>query len=520
MAAPQPIHIFQKDVRHLWPETLITLLLFVAFAWSVPYGWHTSEYSQFIPLLAGLLHVLMPIAWLVVIARLVQDESLVGDRQFWTSRPYHWASLLAAKLLYLVVFIYVPFFLMQVYLLKHAGLYPSTVLPELLHNLLLLTVIVIVPLTALAAVTSTFPRLLLSAVGAIVYCLIVGAVFLVRFLLRMPPPHFFDLLLALVILLPAIALVYQYATRKTMISRAILVATPLVVVLLLLLIPAAALIKSAYPVESSATAPKLTAIPIPATTEVTNAPLRAVRGDVLLTLPFQVQGVDNKTNYSIEGVAANLENNATHWASPYENALGAAINGSAPYTVVRVTMPQAIFDKVHASPADLHVSLAAEHLQAQDATTWKSTLLPFSVPGKGVCFYPPRDSDNPGGDPVCRFPLHTPDVLLASAELAPNSCASPAGPPVPGRAQLGSAAPFTLDFNPVVLVPLALVTGDPSTQHHYELCPGTPITFLEAKDAGKVRFELDAKAITLDAYAARVPTAAPPQGPAITPMPQ
>ena len=40
---PQPLHIFSKDVRHLWPETLLTLLLFVAFAWVVPYGWQASE---------------------------------------------------------------------------------------------------------------------------------------------------------------------------------------------------------------------------------------------------------------------------------------------------------------------------------------------------------------------------------------------------------------------------------------------------------------------------------------------
>ena len=520
MAAPQPLHIFQKDVRHLWPETLITLALFAAFAWSVPYGWHTSEYSQFIPLLAGLLHVLMPISWMVVIARLVQDEALVGDRQFWTSRPYHWASLLGAKLLFVAVFIYLPFFLMQVYLLKHAGLYPTTVLPELLHNLLLLTVIVIVPIMAIAAVTSTFPRLLLSTIGAIVYIIVIAVVFLIRFVTRMPPPHFFDLLLALVILLPALALVYQYATRKTAVSRTILVATPLLVVLILLLTPAAALIRSAFPVDNSASAPKLTAIPIPASAEISNAPLRTQRGDVLLTLPFQVQGVDDKSNYSIEGVAAKLDQGSTHWSSPYETAFNSAIGGSLPYTVVRVTMPEKVFTQIRTTPLDLHVSIAADHLKAQDNTTWKSTLLPFSIPGKGVCFYPPADSDNPGGDAICRFPLRTPDVLLASADVAPNSCAQPAGPPVPGRAQIGSPTPFTLDFNPVVLVPLTLQTGDPTAQHHYELCPGTPINFLEAKDAGKVRFEVDAKSIALDPYAARIPTPAGPQPPAVTQIPQ
>ncbi len=518
MAAPQSIHIFQKDVRHLWPETLVSLLLFAAFAWSVPFGWHTSEYSQFIPLLAGLLHVLMPIAWLVVIARLIQDESLVGDRQFWTSRPYHWASLLGAKLLYIAVFIYLPFFLMQVYLLKHAGLYPSTVIPALLHNLLLLTVIVIVPITVIAAVTSSFPRLLLSTIGAIVYVLIAGGFFAYMLFQRMPPPHFTDLLFALVIFLPAIALVYQYATRKTQISRILLLAAPLVILLLLAITPATALIHSAYPV-AGADAPKLTAIPLPASAETPNAPVRIVRNDVILTLPFQVQGVDDQSNYAIQGTAASFSNAAAHWSSPYLTAFGSAISGSLPYTVVRLTIPQAIFNKVHTTPIDLHLSLAADHLKAKAATTWKSSLLPFSVPGKGVCFYPSRDSDEPAGDPVCRFPLHAPDVLFATAEVAPSSCASPAGPSVPGRASLtGVGSP--LDFDPVLLVPLTLATGDPEAQHHYELCPGTPISFLEAQDAGKVRFELDAKAVTLDPYAVRVPTAAGPQAPSVTQIPQ
>ena len=31
MALPQPLHIFRKDLTHLWPETLFVLVLFAAF---------------------------------------------------------------------------------------------------------------------------------------------------------------------------------------------------------------------------------------------------------------------------------------------------------------------------------------------------------------------------------------------------------------------------------------------------------------------------------------------------------
>ena len=518
MAAPQPIHIFQKDVRHLWPETLITLLLFVAFAWSVPYEWHTSAYSRLVPVLAGLLHVLMPIAWLVVIARLIQDESLVGDRQFWTSRPYHWASLLGAKLLYIAVFIYLPFFLMQVYLLKHAGLYPSTVIPALLYNLLLLTVVLIIPIMAIAAVTSTFPRVLLSVIGAIVYLLVLIGIFVYAFFQRMPPPHFEDLVFALIVLLPAAALIYQYATRKTTISRILLLAAPVVILLLLAVTPATTLIHHSYPV-AAANQPTLTFAPRPESVPTRQGALRTLQGSVLLPLHFTVQGVDEQSTYAIKGVAASFASAGEKWASPYINGLGSAITASPEGTNAVVAMPQAIFNKVHNTPVDLHLSIVADHLKADPPSTWKSSQSPFSVPGKGVCFYPSADSDDPNGDAVCRFPFHAPEILFATAEVAPQSCASPVGPPVPARGSLAGSVSL-LDFDPVILSDLTLATGDPDAQHHYELCPGTPISFLEAKDAGKVRFELDAKGITLDPYAVRIPTPAGPQPPPVTQIPQ
>ncbi len=509
---PQPLHIFQKDLRHLWPETLVTLLLFVAFAWAVPYGWQTTEYSIFIKLLAGFLHVLMPIAWLIVISRLIHDESLVGDRQFWTSRPYHWASLLAAKALYIVVFLYVPFFLMQVYLLKHAGLYPTTAIPALLHNLLLLTVILIVPIAAIAAVTSTFPRLLLSTIGAIIYILIVAGLFGFAFFDHMPPPHLSGIIAALVIVLPLAALIYQYATRKTTTSRILLLATPILIPILLILTPATALIHSSYPVIAAADAPTLTVIPAPPGTPVSPGHLQTFRGNVLLNLPFAVKDSDKDSNYALQGVEAHLTGPTT-WTSAYLSTFGSSINASVPYTVVRLFMPQSVFDKAKTSPADLHLSIAADHLKAKPTSTWKSTLLPFSIPGHGVCF---SSSESPDEAPTCRFPLKAPEILYASAPLSATSCAQQGTQQVSGRAALSSSS-STLDFDPVITVPLNFTTGDPNPQHHYQFCAGTPLTFLEAESVGKVRFEVDAKQLTLDPYATRVQARATPGAPAPQP---
>lgn len=59
------------------------------------------------------------IFWLFLVIRVVQGESLVGDRQWWTTKPYVWWQLLLAKLLFVVVFICVPLFHVQLFLLHH-----------------------------------------------------------------------------------------------------------------------------------------------------------------------------------------------------------------------------------------------------------------------------------------------------------------------------------------------------------------------------------------------------------------
>ena len=503
MALPQPLHIFRKDVRHLWPETLVVLALFAAFAWSAPSGWQNSPYAAAAPVLSVFLKFLMPISWLVVISRLIHDEPLVGDRQFWTSRPYHWAKLMAAKLLYLGVFLYLPFLLMQAWLLKHAGLYPTTALPALLQNLLLLTVIIVVPLIAIAAVTSTFARMLVSVLGAVIYIVILGLIFGFLAFQRMPPPVLQPVLIGIFIVLPAVALVYQYATRKTTNARIMLAATPLLIFILLFLTPAAALIRSAYPVLTGSADPKLTSIPDEYAPKAPKpGELITFRKQAEITLPFTVAGVDKDSNYIIRGASVTIDTTSgVHYVSPYIAATG-QFNAGAPFGLVNVPIPLEIFNKIKSGPADIHLSLATDHLKAESVQTWKATLLPFAVPGHGICSY---SSDSLSAPPTCRYPFKAPELNLVSAPLAVNSCAGSNAQPVSGETILGGAS-GSLDFDPVVTVPLALHPRQQVPQGiNFLLCPGTLLSFIEARQEGKARFEFDEKGLILENYAAHMP---------------
>src|SRR3989454_8740186 len=105
--------IFKKHPRRHWPEILISLALLALFTRHQLHPWQNSNaFSSFSPyffILEG--SYITPatiLFWAFLIVRVVQGESLVRDRQWWVTKPYEWWNLLAAKLLFIFIFISVP----------------------------------------------------------------------------------------------------------------------------------------------------------------------------------------------------------------------------------------------------------------------------------------------------------------------------------------------------------------------------------------------------------------------------
>lgn len=118
----QALHIFRKDVRRLWPLITLVWALFASVAadWiprSGPPGIGAGSVAGgasfgyvnvgLAPLLALLPILSVPACWILA-ARVVQQEPLPGERQFWLTRPYDRLSLLLAKVLFLSVFVLLP----------------------------------------------------------------------------------------------------------------------------------------------------------------------------------------------------------------------------------------------------------------------------------------------------------------------------------------------------------------------------------------------------------------------------
>ncbi len=147
----QALHIFKKDVRYLRWEIAIFVTLSAFFAWVQLSASVRMPYPEIL---------LFGSAYLV--ARSVHAEAIPGDTQFWITRPYRWTSLLLAKLLFIVVAVNVPVFLLRLALLVGAGFPLGANLPGLLFSQALIVMLNIVPFTALAAVTSSLAGMVLA----------------------------------------------------------------------------------------------------------------------------------------------------------------------------------------------------------------------------------------------------------------------------------------------------------------------------------------------------------------------
>jgi hypothetical protein len=104
----QTLHIFRKDLRRLrWWMAVWVVLLGIQTASTVvspPLALRAAGVQMMLPQIDSFMAAVIALMLALMVARLVHEEPLVGLDWFWVSRPYDWRSLLAAKLLLVVLF--------------------------------------------------------------------------------------------------------------------------------------------------------------------------------------------------------------------------------------------------------------------------------------------------------------------------------------------------------------------------------------------------------------------------------
>jgi hypothetical protein len=489
----QMFHIFRKDVRHLWVELGVYAGLLAVFVVAEPYTWAGAAVSGIqLVMLAGLLKLLIPVMWLSLVARLVQDEALVGDRQFWMTRPYAWGSLLAAKVLFVAVCVVLPFAVMQWALVARAGLELWPAVPAQGPELLLLALLVWLPFVAVAAVTRSVQRTFLTLLGTVVVLgLLVPTLASMTLMAppRMVPPYTLGAFAVVFGGGLVSVLVYQYATRRTGQSNGALVA--LVVLMMLVYVGFArgyggglvdALTRLRFPVAGGV---RLVLDGGPERYrehegDVTKTTLQSL---VPVTLPLRLEGLPEWENLDGTYASVTVEAEGFRYVSPW-------VRATLAQTSVSVPMLGSILREVEGKKVRVHLSLVAERVVAE-APQRVTVAERFAAPGWGRCEL--TESVVPNQNMVkCRYPFAVPTHMRVD-NLVGGACnGGPQGRLVSSTTLNGMMPGVGLD--PVVQEPLLLGA---------QVCEGTQLEFVKDRAVGRVRVEADVPGGWLGSYRVR-----------------
>ena len=480
----QSLNIFAKDVRRFYPEILLSLAITLAFVKIYPRQWAgVGAISQPFPWLPDTVTALVPVSWWVLIARIVHAESLVGERQFWITRPYQWPKLLAAKALFISLFLYAPFFIAQCVLLKEAGIHPLSHVSGILYNLLLTTGILVLPLAALAAVTKNFAKMLLAMLIVVVYG--AGVAYLTTLLPSANASNSFgeELTFILPVSVFIAVIVLQYATRRTLLSRTLLCALALTIAGFGLFGPEDAAMRLTYPELAKNQQPIAQLTIKPDTTPAQANPYFVddeERREVELSFPVQVSGIAPGTAVKADNARVRITTaSGDHWASDWQGVYLTWLPGKKDATI-SLKVNRRFFERAKAQLVSVELSVALTALRSDKVTRMTFPTGPFSIPGGSVC----ASRLGWSGSFSCRSPLRQPPLMLVTMQLSKDCSTSP--PPGDGDTRVDWIG--TLDTEPAEFGITSVWTADvaferfsygdkPEKRRPQLLCPGSPISF-------------------------------------------
>lgn len=215
------LHILKRDFRASW------IFLCVVFAFLVlqlsplchapSWEYFVRTYGSVFSSLEGLYLIIM-----VIVVRLIQEDSLVGTSAFWMTRPISRKSLLLAKGLFVFLFLVLVPVAVDFALLFHFGMKSFQVLP-FLFTVLAIHLTIICTFVSLAAVTPNWQSCAVLATVALI-CL-----FLANNRPAIPDWRYgwitgFTISVLLLFSVTLGVSIHQFLTRKTIRSVALLIA--------------------------------------------------------------------------------------------------------------------------------------------------------------------------------------------------------------------------------------------------------------------------------------------------------
>jgi hypothetical protein len=386
------LHILKKDVRRLWPHAIATLVLLAAMArqdrWRSDWLVGSTE---------GWLNLLLPLAWAFLIGLVMEQEPLVGDRQFWTTRPYQRHVLFSAKALFAVTFIHVPYLLASCYVVLLRGFSPILYFPHLLWQQLLLAGALTLPAMALAALVRNFTHFILETVAVAATAIFVSGSLSNYY--RTPGALLGDVRSQLIIVLVAgvsIAVLWmQYSRRRLLISRVVGISGAVL---------ACAIFGYLMPQTAFALRSTLDPAPSQITLQISHhgkTPWRGWTMDPLtvrsLLVPVAFSGVPEELGYHAytlwtEVIGSSGERFRTTARQRYAPSRSIALSGmfwrSFPEDQAAIWLllhfGRTVYERLSNTPVTVRGEIAVT-VYRLGGTTWMPTGIRQSVPGVGLC---------------------------------------------------------------------------------------------------------------------------------------
>jgi hypothetical protein len=503
----QILHILRKDTRHHWPEILLSLALLISFTVEQPRIWiHQTFDSRFLSGLISFLPAFMVISWAFLIIRLIQGESLVGDRLFWVTRPYEWHKLLAAKLLSVALFIHLPLLVCQLILLKLASFPALSSIPGLLFIHFLLILSLVLPCLTIASITSGIGQAAVAIL--ILFLCLLGLLLFFTLNADMDfATDATDSIQAFIYLAAAsTAILFQYIYRRTRLARIVVGTGAALIFLVIVLAPYKTLINRDFPLPTPVHS-------LPAQFTLDRSLTFAhdsVKGtnfygdEVGLEIPLQISSLAETTIAQIRGVRLDIEMPtgeqwSTHWHSHYDT-----VTYGRTLEWPNISMKKAVFNRVKNVPVRAHLTLALNVYQTGAATQIIVAGDRLNIASGARCL-----NDLSQNALHCFSALKQPQPLLVMAQLPNSSCQVSQEVLAEGLAEMPAFySVLSSDDTPdLALSPIKQFDIDLSRQFVFEdrqlrlpICSGTSLLVSKPKFLYSVRDEIDLGDITLLNY--------------------
>jgi len=509
----QVLHIFRKDARRYWRECAISIALMAFYAWNEARGGAVERATGYaigarglltFRFLSGLVNVLLPISWVLVIVRAIQGESLVGDRQFWVTRPYEWKKLLAAKVLFILVFVNFPLLIADVFLLAKAGFAPTHHLIGLLWMQLLLTVFPFLMIAALATVTASLLQMGLAVLVIVLYLIGMSSV-----AEHIPGSSFSssiaDSLQATLFVGTGVAVIlWQYSRRNTVASRGLIVGFAAFVFLVLVASPYRTIVAHQYPLETGQAPLQLSVLPgeYPPDGKFSDQ-----EDEFQIQIPLGVSGIADDSIVVISGVMVELESpDGLRWNSGWRS-YGTSLFPEQKRTQIDFSLKKKVFEQLQKTPVAGRISFALTVSRDQNRREFVIPNGEFVMADVGLC----TSAAGYNWSIQCRAALRTPSSLMITSDLSQTTCPAQkdqvralAGEIAREWHHNSESGPAEFGISPVKEVDFYLMPSNPTDALTVKgVCPGTRVFLSNPEAVRQTRVELALKGLRLDDYRLR-----------------